>query len=73
MLIAHSWGENVLRNFLAWAEREQTGWTEEHVAVYFNIAGSVLGVPKVRQLCTPYATARPYYLHLDQARVSAGS
>ena len=47
MLVAHSWGENVVRNFLAWVERGEPGWTEAHVAVYFNIAGSVLGVPKV--------------------------
>jgi len=44
---AHSWGENVFRNFLAWVERKEDGWTEKHVATYVNIAGCVLGVPKV--------------------------
>lgn len=56
MVAAHSWGENVLRNFLAWVDREEAGWTEQHIAVYFNIAGSVLGVPKVGPLsraCIP--------------------
>ena len=52
MVAAHSWGENVLRNFLAWVEREEPGWAERHIAVYFNIAGSVLGVPKVPSSCT---------------------
>ena len=47
MVAAHSWGENVFRNFLAWVERREPGWTEQHIAVFVNIAGSVLGVPKV--------------------------
>jgi len=48
MVAAHSWGENVFRNFLGWVERKEDGWTEKHVAAYVNIAGCVLGVPKVR-------------------------
>ena len=47
MVVAHSFGENVFRNFLAWMERREPGWTELHVAIFFNIAGPVLGVPKV--------------------------
>ncbi len=47
MVTSHSWGENVVRNFFWWVERKQPGWTEKHVAAYVNIAGTVLGVPKV--------------------------
>ena len=47
MVTAHSWGENVFRNFLGWVERKDDGWTEKHIAAYVNIAGCVLGVPKV--------------------------
>ena len=46
-MAAHSWGENVFRNFLGWVERLDDGWTEKHVGAYVNIAGCVLGVPKV--------------------------
>ena len=46
-MAAHSWGENVFRNFLGWIERKDKGWTEKHIAAYVNIAGCVLGVPKV--------------------------
>lgn len=46
MIAAHSWGENVARNFLAWVDQQEEGWVERHVAVYMNIAGSTLGVPK---------------------------
>ena len=48
MVAAHSWGENVFRNFLGWVERLDKGWTEKHLGAYVNIAGCVLGVPKVR-------------------------
>ena len=47
VITSHSWGENVVRNFFWWAERREAGWTEKHVAAYVNIAGTVLGVPKV--------------------------
>lgn len=47
MLTSHSWGEAVVRNFFWWVERREKGWTEKHVAAYVNIAGTVLGVPKV--------------------------
>ena len=50
MITSHSWGENVVRNFLFWVERQEKGWTEKHVAAYVNISGTVLGVPKVRDL-----------------------
>lgn len=45
-ITAHSWGENVVRNFYHWVERKESGWVEKHVAAYINIAGTVLGVPK---------------------------
>ena len=47
MVVAHSFGEVVFRNFLAWVERREPGWTELHIAVFANIAGPVFGVPKV--------------------------
>lgn len=46
LLVAHSWGDNVARNFLYWMEETSPGWVEEHVAVHFNVGGPVLGVPK---------------------------
>ena len=46
LVLAHSWGDNVFRNFLHWADNQKAGWTEEHIAHYANMAGPVLGVPK---------------------------
>ena len=46
LIVAHSWGDNVARNFLYWMEEASPGWVEEHVAVHFNVGGPVLGVPK---------------------------
>ena len=46
LVLAHSWGDNVFRNFLHWADDQEAGWTEQHVAHYGNLAGPVLGVPK---------------------------
>jgi phospholipid:diacylglycerol acyltransferase len=46
LLAAHSWGDNVARAFLHWMEEQQPGWVDEHIAVHFNLAGPVLGVPK---------------------------
>lgn len=46
LLAGHSWGDNVVRGFLHWADEQQPGWVEEHVAVVFNCAGPILGVPK---------------------------
>eukprot|EP00891_Asterochloris_glomerata_P002292 jgi/Astpho2/2292/e_gw1.00040.193.1_t len=46
LVLAHSWGDNVFRNFLHWADDQEAGWTEKHVAHYANMAGPVLGVPK---------------------------
>lgn len=37
----------MVRNFFWWVERRDKGWTEKHMAAYVNIAGTVLGVPKV--------------------------
>jgi phospholipid:diacylglycerol acyltransferase len=48
VITSHSWGEAVVRNFFWWVERKSRGWTEKHVAAYVNIAGTVLGVPKVQ-------------------------
>ncbi|MEW5299264.1 MAG: hypothetical protein WDW36_002297 [Sanguina aurantia] len=47
VIVAHSYGENVLRAFLHWVEKLEPGWTEKHVHGLVNIAGSVLGAPKV--------------------------
>lgn len=47
MLVAsHSWGDNVFRAFMQWADSVEAGWVERHIATYVNIAGPVLGVPK---------------------------
>ncbi len=47
LIVAHSWGETVTRNFLFWVDRQEVGWTEKNVAILLNIAGCPLGVPKV--------------------------
>ncbi|KAK9805752.1 hypothetical protein WJX73_005728 [Symbiochloris irregularis] len=46
MVISHSWGDNVFRNFMVWASTFDREWVEQHVAVYSQIAGPTLGVPK---------------------------
>ena len=46
MVISHSWGDNVFRNFMVWASSDDTDWVDRHIAVYANIAGPTLGVPK---------------------------
>ena len=35
LIVAHSWGDNVARGFLAWMEQQQPGWVDMHVAVHF--------------------------------------
>ncbi|KAL0043739.1 hypothetical protein WJX82_004801 [Trebouxia sp. C0006] len=51
VVLSHSWGDNVFRNFMRWAENEQSGWCEKHLEAYVNIAGPVLGVPKAVTAC----------------------
>ena len=51
VVLAHSWGDNVVRNFMRWAENEQSGWCEDHLEAYISIAGPVLGVPKAVSAC----------------------
>lgn len=46
VLVSHSWGDNVFRNFLTWVGEQDQGWCEEHIHSYVNIAGPTLGVPK---------------------------
>ena len=46
VVMAHSWGDNVFRNFLHWMEQEDKGWADKHIHAYANIGGPVLGVPK---------------------------
>lgn len=46
MVMAHSWGANVFTNFLYWVDTLQPGWVEQHLAVFTNIAGPLLGVSK---------------------------
>ena len=50
-MLSHSWGDNVFRNFMRWAENEEPGWCETHLEAYVNIAGPVLGVPKAVSAC----------------------
>ena len=44
--MSHSWGDTVFRCFMAWISAKDSDWVENHVAVYANIAGPTLGVPK---------------------------
>ena len=60
MAVSHSWGDNVFRNFLRWAENQEPGWTEKHIAEYVNIAGPVLGVPKA---LTAMLSGKSHCLH----------
>ncbi|KAK9839349.1 hypothetical protein WJX84_008799 [Apatococcus fuscideae] len=46
VVVSHSWGDNVFRNFLHWVEQDDPDWAEKHIHAYANIAGPVLGVPK---------------------------
>ncbi|KAL6754080.1 Lecithin:cholesterol acyltransferase-domain-containing protein [Haematococcus lacustris] len=46
VLASHSYGENVARAFLIWADEWQPGWVDKHVEAHVAIAGTVLGVPK---------------------------
>lgn len=45
-VVAHSWGDTVFRHFMSWVSADNPLWVEQHVAVYANIAGPTLGVPK---------------------------
>lgn len=54
LIISHSWGDNVFRCFLHWAGRADSKWVEKHIGVYANVAGPVLGVPKVLIHCCPF-------------------
>ena len=47
VFIAHSMGMNVELNFGKWVEHQQPGWYAIHIAGVINVAGPVLGVPKV--------------------------
>ena len=53
-LLAHSCGDQLVRYFLNWVETPKAeggggggpDWTNEHVGVYVDIAGPMLGIPK---------------------------
>lgn len=45
-MVSHSWGDTVFRCFLSWISVKDPDWVERYVAVYTNIAGPTLGVPK---------------------------
>ena len=53
-LLAHSYGDQLVRYFLNWVEAPVSeggagggkGWTDRHVAAYVDIAGPMLGIPK---------------------------
>ena len=51
VVVSHSWGDNVFRNYMRWAENKQPGWCDKHIEAYVNIAGPVLGVPKAVTAC----------------------
>lgn len=46
VVVAHSFGDNVFRNFLGWVGQLDVEWVDRHVAAYVNVAGPTLGVPK---------------------------
>lgn len=46
VLTSHSYGENVARSFLHWADERSPGWLDAHVEAHIAIAGTTLGVPK---------------------------
>ena len=45
-VVSHSWGDTVFRCFMAWISVKDPKWVEANLAVYANIAGPTLGVPK---------------------------
>ena len=53
-ILAHSYGDQLVRYFLNWVEATEAEggggggkwWTDRHVAVYVDIAGPMLGIPK---------------------------
>ena len=45
-VVSHSWGDTVFRCFLSWISVKDPDWVERNLAVYANIAGPTLGVPK---------------------------
>ena len=46
LVVSHSWGDNVFRNFLVWVGAQDPQWCEDHIATYANVAGPTLGVAK---------------------------
>lgn len=46
IIASHSWGDNVFRAFMQWADSVDESWVEKHIKTYINLAGPVLGVPK---------------------------
>lgn len=51
VVLSHSWGDNVFRNYMRWAENQEAGWCDKNIEAYVNIAGPVLGVPKAVSAC----------------------
>ncbi|XRB09348.1 phospholipid:diacylglycerol acyltransferase [Pycnococcus provasolii] len=49
VVFSHSYGDNVFRVFLDWADAREPGWVERHIESYVNIAGPSLGLPKALQ------------------------
>lgn len=46
VVMSHSWGDNVFRNFLHWITDLEPDFAEQHLEAYLDIAGPILGVPK---------------------------
>ena len=46
VIMSHSWGDNVFRNFLHWITDLEPDFAEQHLEAYLDIAGPILGVPK---------------------------
>lgn len=43
VVLAHSMGANLWIYFMGWVEQVSPGWVDKHIAVFVNIAGSILG------------------------------
>ncbi|RNC52239.1 phospholipid:diacylglycerol acyltransferase [Trypanosoma cruzi] len=46
VIISHSYGTDVLIDFLRWSDSHEPGWVDKHMAFWINIGGPVLGVAK---------------------------
>ncbi|ESL06493.1 phospholipid:diacylglycerol acyltransferase [Trypanosoma rangeli SC58] len=46
VIISHSYGTDVLIDFLRWSDEHEPGWVNRHIAFWVNLGGPALGVAK---------------------------